>query len=83
MNTLLPKLAELVVGEYKLHKGVKGEIKELEQEMNCITAALHKVSEVPADHLDEQVKIWAGDARELSYDIEDAVDTFMLQRHQS
>ncbi|KAF8731822.1 hypothetical protein HU200_015761 [Digitaria exilis] len=79
MNTLLPKLAELVVGEYKLHKGVKGEIKELEQEMNCITAALHKVSEVPADHLDEQVKIWAGDARELSYDIEDAVDTFMLR----
>ncbi|KAF8690507.1 hypothetical protein HU200_040865 [Digitaria exilis] len=42
MNTLLPKLAELVVGEYKLQKGVKGEIKELEQEMECITAALHK-----------------------------------------
>jgi len=79
MDTLLPKLAELVVGEYKLQKGVKGEIQELEKELKCITAALRKVSEVPADRLDEQVKIWACDARELSYDIEDAVDTFVLR----
>ncbi|KAG2641106.1 disease resistance protein PIK6-NP-like [Panicum virgatum] len=79
MNTLLPKLAELVVGEYKLHKGVKGEIKELEKELTYISAALRKVSEVPVHQLDEQVKIWARDARELSYDIEDVVDTFMLR----
>ncbi|PAN10310.1 hypothetical protein PAHAL_2G086300 [Panicum hallii] len=79
MNTLLPKLAELVVGEYKLQKGVKGEIKELEKELTYISAALRKVSEVPVDQLDEQVKVWARDARELSYDIEDAVDTFMLR----
>ncbi|RLN33378.1 hypothetical protein C2845_PM03G23890 [Panicum miliaceum] len=80
MNTLLPKLAELVVGEYKLQKGVKGEIKELEKELTYISAALRKVSKVPVGQLDEQVKIWAYDARELSYDIEDAVDTFMLRR---
>jgi hypothetical protein len=79
MNTLLPKLMELVLGEYNLQKGVKGEIEELEKELTCITAALRKVSEMPADKLDEQVKIWSGNAKGLSYDIEDAVDTFMLR----
>ena len=52
MNTLLPKLGELVVGEYNLQKGVKGEIKELEKELTSMTAALCRVSAVPPDQLD-------------------------------
>jgi hypothetical protein len=58
MNTLLPKLAELVAGEYKLQQGVKGEIKELEEELTSMSAALRKVATVPPDQLDEQIKIW-------------------------
>ncbi|KAG0542219.1 hypothetical protein BDA96_02G084700 [Sorghum bicolor] len=79
LSTLLPKLAELVAGEYKLQKGVKREIEELIKELATMTEALHTVAEVPPDQLDKLVKIWAGDVRELSYDIEDQVDTFMLR----
>lgn len=33
---------------------------------------------VPLDQLDTQIKFWARDVRDISYDIEDTVDTFML-----
>ncbi|CAL5076341.1 unnamed protein product [Urochloa decumbens] len=79
LNTLLPKLGELVVGEYKLQSGVNGEIKELEKELESMRAVLHNMAEMPAEQLDELARIWANDVRELSYDIEDTVDTFMLR----
>ncbi|KAF8731833.1 hypothetical protein HU200_015774 [Digitaria exilis] len=81
MNTILPKLVDLVVGEYKLQKGVSKEIKELEKELESMNAALHHLAEMPADQLDELTKIWASDVRELSYDIEDT-KVFKKMLHQ-
>jgi hypothetical protein len=34
---------------------------------------------VPRDQLDEEVKLWAGDVRELSYDTEDVVDSLLVR----
>jgi disease resistance protein RPM1 len=34
---------------------------------------------VPSDQLDEQVELWARDVRELSYDADDVLDTFMVR----
>jgi disease resistance protein RPM1 len=37
------------------------------------------VGEVPPEQLSEVVKVWARDAREVSYDMEDIVDTFLVR----
>ncbi|VAI41074.1 unnamed protein product [Triticum turgidum subsp. durum] len=78
MGSLLPKLGELLVGEYKLQMGIKEGVESLEREMRSMNAALTKVAEVPRDQLDNQVIIWADELRELSYDMEDVIDNFLV-----
>uniref|UniRef100_A0A0E0LUK3 NB-ARC domain-containing protein n=1 Tax=Oryza punctata TaxID=4537 RepID=A0A0E0LUK3_ORYPU len=82
MRTLLPKLSLLVMGEYMLQAGVKKKINFLLRELQTVHAFLRKIGEVPWEQLDEPVKLWACDLREASYDMEDVVDTFLVQVQQ-
>nr|CAB3482104.1 unnamed protein product [Digitaria exilis] len=79
MGSLLPKLGVLLREEYKLQKGVKKDIRFLSRELTMMHAALRKVADVPPDDLDPQLRLWAAQVRELSYDIEDVVDTFLVR----
>nr|CAB3490614.1 unnamed protein product [Digitaria exilis] len=79
LGTLLPKLGQLLLDEYNLHKGTKKNMEFLSRELESIQAALCSVGEVPPEQLKELVKIWARDVRELSYDMEDIVDTFLVR----
>uniref|UniRef100_I1R0K4 Jacalin-type lectin domain-containing protein n=2 Tax=Oryza glaberrima TaxID=4538 RepID=I1R0K4_ORYGL len=81
LNTLLPKLADLllVAGEqHSSRRAVKDGVEHLESELTSMRAALEKVSAAPSDQLDSQVRLWARDVRDMYYDIEDAIDTYLL-----
>uniref|UniRef100_A0ACD5WKT6 Uncharacterized protein n=1 Tax=Avena sativa TaxID=4498 RepID=A0ACD5WKT6_AVESA len=79
IGPLLPKLGNLLAGEFTLEKRVRKGVKSLETELTLMHAALRKVAKVPPDQLDEGVKIWAGNVKELSYQMEDIVDAFMVR----
>uniref|UniRef100_A0ACD5Z3X8 Uncharacterized protein n=1 Tax=Avena sativa TaxID=4498 RepID=A0ACD5Z3X8_AVESA len=80
MGTLLPKLADLLMEQYNLQRGVRGEIMFLKAEMESMETALLKISQAPIDEPpDIQVRLWAKAVRELSYDLEDNIDKFMVR----
>lgn len=79
LSRLILKLGDLLVSEYKLQKGVKGEIMFLQPELQSMKAALEEMTKAPSDQLDVHDRIWASDVRELSYDMEDSIDTFTVR----
>ncbi|GJN05017.1 hypothetical protein PR202_ga22612 [Eleusine coracana subsp. coracana] len=78
MGSLLPNLHKLLGYEYKLQTGMKQQLKFITRELEIIDAFLHKVSDVPWYQLDAQTKAWAREAREVSYEMEDVLDTFLV-----
>ncbi|CAD6267210.1 unnamed protein product [Miscanthus lutarioriparius] len=77
--SLAPKLLQLLKSEYDLQKNLKKRVESVHDQLENIQAALHKLSAVPWDELDEQLKIWARQIRNASYDMEDVLDTFLLR----
>ena len=68
LSNLLPMLHNLLREEYNLQKSAKKNLQFLERELESMHIVLRKVGTVPLDQLDEELRIWARDIRELSYD---------------
>ncbi|TVU17877.1 hypothetical protein EJB05_33937, partial [Eragrostis curvula] len=79
MGPLFPKLLQLLEDKYVEQRGLKREVESLFREMEMVHATLEKVSRVPPERLSEPDKLWARQIREMSYDMEDAVDAFTLR----
>ncbi|XP_066367770.1 disease resistance protein RGA5-like [Miscanthus floridulus] len=76
LKAVTVKLATLLGDEFKNMKDVRKEIKPLSDELNYMHAFLEKMSE--EENPDKQDKRWMTDVREMSYDIEDSLDDFMI-----
>ncbi|TVU31426.1 hypothetical protein EJB05_23110, partial [Eragrostis curvula] len=82
MNSVLDKLTTLLGKEFSwLHNGVKRDIAFLKHELSCMNALLEKVADM--DVIDPQMKDWRNQVREMAYDIEDCIDSYMLQQRNS
>jgi disease resistance protein RPM1 len=83
LSALLSKLSMLLYGKYNLEKGVRGDIQRVMNKLERVHAALGHESEapVPLEQIfrPRLVKMWARDVMELSYDMEDLVDTFLVR----
>ncbi|CAL5004041.1 unnamed protein product [Urochloa decumbens] len=75
MNSLIGKLTALMGEEYAKLKGVRKEVPALEDEFRSINALLDKLASM--DKLDGPAKEWRNQVKDMSYDIEDCIDTFM------
>nr|UBY07421.1 NBS-LRR disease resistance protein [Dasypyrum villosum] len=75
LKPVIGKLTVLLGNEYKCFKTVHKEIKSLTRELAAMEAFLLKMSE--EEDPDVQDKVWMNEVRELSYDMEDAIDDFM------
>jgi hypothetical protein len=53
LPSVITKLGELLIGEYNLQKGVKGEIRFLQSELESMQGALDKISSTPAIHFSD------------------------------
>jgi len=77
LKSLVEKLVKALGDEYKRFKGVRGEIESIVLELEAMHAFLVKLS--GDENPDEQDKAWTKEVRELSYDMEDSLDEFMLR----
>lgn len=79
LGSLVSKLAQLAKDEYQLQKSVKEDIKSVSRELEFTHTALCTIGEVPREQVKGLERLWVRDIRELSYDMEDAIDSFLVR----
>ncbi|CAD6257535.1 unnamed protein product [Miscanthus lutarioriparius] len=82
MGSVIGKLAAMLNEKYKLAKDVERGIHFLHKELSSMDAVLQMLDEKDDDQIDPRAKDWRSKVRELSYDIEDCIDRFMLNHSQ-
>ncbi|XP_044459973.1 disease resistance protein RGA5 isoform X4 [Triticum aestivum] len=74
-SSLLPKILELLNDKYDLRMDIKKNIESLYKELEGMQAVLHDLARREQAQLDAVVMIWAKEVRDLSYNVEDMIDS--------
>ncbi|CAL4988759.1 unnamed protein product [Urochloa decumbens] len=78
MGSVIGKLTALLGENYQLAEDVENGIRFLRDELSTMDAVLQELAGKEDDQIDRRAKDWRNKVRELSYDIEDCIDRFML-----
>ncbi|CAL5006451.1 unnamed protein product [Urochloa decumbens] len=76
LEPLLGNLSTMLSQEFNKIKNVHNQIEFLRDELLSMSATLETMSE--PDEQSTQAQVWMGQLRDLSYEIEDRIETFML-----
>ncbi|KAE8780707.1 disease resistance protein RPP13-like [Hordeum vulgare] len=79
IGSFLPKLTNLLVGEFTLQGAARKAIESLINDLTLMRAALCKLTKVPPEQLHQEVKIWVADIRSFCNQMEDIVDALLVR----
>ncbi|XBI14183.1 hypothetical protein VPH35_140806 [Triticum aestivum] len=77
LGSVIGKLATLLGDEYKMLKRVRKDIAFLERELRRMQILVNVLADM--EGLDEVAKDWKASMREISYDMEECINRFMLR----
>lgn len=77
IKTILPRLFSLVQGRYKLHKGLKSDIKSLEKELHMIAVTIDEQISLGRKDQGAVLSLSIDELHELAHQIEDSIDRFL------
>nr|UBY07228.1 NBS-LRR disease resistance protein [Dasypyrum villosum] len=77
LGSVIGKLATLLGDEYMMLKRVRKDIQFLERELRRMQILVNVLADM--EGLDPLAKDWKGSMRDLSYDMEECIDRFMLR----
>ena len=78
LGSVIDKLAAMLTDKYNLARDVKQGIRSLQDELRTMEAMLLMLEDKDDDQIDPLAKDWRSKVRELSYEIEDCIDRFVL-----